>query len=109
RHSGRRDASEEGLVRAASFAGAVAVDDSRLGQIVGRHFQLDSVAEKNLDAMAAEPAGYVGEYGMSVFQLNREGRTGEDLLDRPVELQGSFLGGIVSDAFARLARRGSAS
>jgi hypothetical protein len=41
------------LLRAAGLAGAIAIHDPRFGQVVRRHFDLDAIAEKNFDAVAA--------------------------------------------------------
>jgi hypothetical protein len=41
------------LRRAAGLSGAIAIDDSALGQIVRRDLKIDAVAGKNLDAVAA--------------------------------------------------------
>lgn len=86
-------------LRAASFACPVTINDAALGKVVRRHFEIDAVAQKNLDAMTAEPPGKVGEHRVPVFQLDREGRAGVDLSYGPKDLEGCL--------FHRLSRAGS--
>jgi len=69
----------------------VAVDDSSLGQIVGRHLEIDPVARENSDAVPAQATGDVREDDVSVIELDRKGRAREDLLDAPGDLEGGFL------------------
>ena len=79
-------------MRAAGFAGAVTVDDATLRQIVGRHLDIDAIAGKNADVVAAQTAGDVGQDGVAVFELDRERRAGEDLLDRTEQLERGLFG-----------------
>jgi len=78
------------FLRPAGFAGAVAVDDAALGEIVGGHLEIDPVAGKNLDPVPAEAAGDVGQDRLAVLELDREGRTRKNLLDRPEKLERSL-------------------
>ena len=81
----------DALLRAACFAGAITIDDPRLGQIVRRHLDLDPIAEQNFDAVAAQAAGDMREDRVPVLQFYREGRAGKDLFDGAEELERSFL------------------
>jgi hypothetical protein len=72
---------------AAGFAGAVAVYDAPLGEVVGGHLQIDPVSGKNLDPVPAQAPGDVGQDRLAVLELDREGRTRKNLLDRPEQLE----------------------
>ena len=83
---------------AAHFAGAVAIDDAALREIVGRHLEIDAVAKQNFDAVAAEASGEVGEHGVPVLQLDRKRGAGINLTDGPKDLERRFfsrLGGTI--------------
>ena len=51
---------------------AVAVSDPALGQIVGRHFNLDLVTGQDADVVLAHPAGDMGDDLVAVLQLDPE-------------------------------------
>ena len=84
------------LARAALFAGAVAVDDAALREVVGRHLELDAVAEKNLDPVAAQAAGQVCQDRVPVLEFNGKGRAWVDLADRTKNLKWGFFYGFQS-------------
>jgi thiol peroxidase len=79
---------------ASGFAGSVAVDDPSLAQVVGRHFEIDSVAEKNFDAVATQAPCEVREHRVAVLELNCERRAGVDLTDRSKDFEGRFFDGL---------------
>ena len=79
---------------AAGFAGAVAVHDAALREVVGRHFEFDPIAEKNLDSVTAQPAGEMRKHGMAVFEFDGEGRTRINLTNGPEDLERGFLDGF---------------
>jgi len=90
-------------LRAAGFAGAIAVHDAAFGEVVGRHLEIDAVAGENLDPVAPEAAGDVGQDRLAVLQLDRERRTRKDLLDRAEQLERRFLRRLLGRARARCA------
>jgi len=87
-------------LRAARFSGAVTVDDAALREIVRRHLEIDAVARQDLDPVAPQPSGDVGQDRLPVFQLDGERRAREDLLDRAEELERRLFGRL----FGRLRR-----
>jgi len=78
------------LVSAASLARAIAVDDTRFGEVVWGHFELYSIAQQQLDPVAAQTAGDVCQHGMPVLKLDREGCAGKHLFDGPKKLERSL-------------------
>jgi len=74
------------FLASARFARAVAVDDAALRQIVRREFDVHAIARKNLDVMAAQPAGDVRENDVAVVEFDRKGGARKDLLDAAVDL-----------------------
>jgi hypothetical protein len=46
-------------LRTAGFAGAIAIHDPAFGQIVGRKFDVNSIAWKNFDMVPAQTSGDV--------------------------------------------------
>jgi hypothetical protein len=80
---------------AASLACAIAVNDPALGQVVGRHFQVDPVARQNFDAVAPQASRNVGQDRVAVFEFDREGRARKDLLDRTEQLKRRLLDRLV--------------
>jgi hypothetical protein len=82
------------LVSSASLARAITVDDARFGEVVWGHFELDSIAQQQLDPVAAQAAGDVRQHGMPVLELDREGCAGKHLFDGPKKLEWSFFRGI---------------
>ncbi len=78
-------------LRPPGFARAITVDDAALCQIVRRDLEIDPVTWQNLDAVTAQATRDVREDRMSVLELDREGRTRKDLLDRAVHLKRFFL------------------
>jgi hypothetical protein len=60
---------------------AVPINDSAFRQIVWRQFNVDAIAGKYPDSVAAHAAGDVGEDGMAVFELYGKCRTGENLFN----------------------------
>ena len=80
------------LLRPASFAGAVPVDDAALGEVVGGHLEIDPVAGEYLDAVAPEASGDVCQDRLAVLEFDGEGRTRKDLFDGAEQLEGGFLG-----------------
>jgi hypothetical protein len=77
-------------VRAASLARAIAVDDARFREVVRGHFELYSIAEQQLDPVAAQTACNVSQNGVTVFELDRERCAGKHLFDGPEKLERSF-------------------
>ena len=77
------------------------VDDPAFRQVVGRHLEIDPVAWKNPDAVAAQAAGDVGEDDVSVIELHRKGRAGEDLLDISGNLERGLLEVLLGFGFRR--------
>jgi hypothetical protein len=69
----------------------VAIDDSSFGQVVGRHLEIDPITRENTNSVPAQTPGNVCEDDVSVIELDRKGRAGEDLLDAPGDLEGGFL------------------
>ena len=59
--------------------------DPALVQIVGRHFDLNPIANDGPDAMSSHPAGRVGNDTMIVFQKDAEAPVRKDLVDQAVE------------------------
>ena len=55
--------------------------NSSLGEIVGRQFQGDFIAGEHADAIAAQPAGQVGQNYTVVFELDAEQAAGKLLQD----------------------------
>ena len=84
-------------VLAAGFACAVTVDNTALGQVVRRHFEIDAITRKNLDAMATQPSGDMRQDRMAVFKLDGEGRARENLFDRTKQLEGRLLHRLIGD------------
>jgi hypothetical protein len=78
------------LVRAASFAGAIPVDDASLGKVVWRHLELDTIAEQQLNTMTPQAAGDMGQDGVPVFKLNRKRGARIDLFYGSEKLEWSF-------------------
>jgi hypothetical protein len=78
------------LLWAAGFAGSVAVHDTPFCEVVGRHFEFDSIAEQNLDTVAAQAASQVGKHVVAVFKLYGKSRTGEDLSNGSEDLKRCF-------------------
>src|SRR5579872_332011 len=76
---------------ATRFAGAIAVDDAAFGEIVGGHFEIDAITEKNFDAVTTEATGEVREHRVAVLQLDGERRARVNLTNRPENLKGCFL------------------
>jgi hypothetical protein len=74
----------------ARLAGAVAVYDAALRQIVGGELDVYSVARKYPDSVPAQASRDVGKDDVAVLQFDGEGRAWKDLFDRAGNLQGSF-------------------
>ena len=64
---------------------AVAVSDPALGQIVGRHFNLDLVAGQDADVVLAHPAGDMGDDLVAILQLDPEHGVREGFRDSAFE------------------------
>ena len=58
---------------------AGAIDNARLGKIVGRHFNLHRVAFRDADPVFAHLTGNMRQYFMSVGQLDLEHSAGHHL------------------------------
>ncbi len=69
---------------------AFAVDDSTLGQIVGREFNTDFVSRDNPDEVFSHSAGHVRHHFGPRFQLNAEPRVRERLGHGALDLEGLF-------------------
>jgi hypothetical protein len=67
--------------RAACFAGAITVNNAAFGEVVWRKFEIDSIAWKNPDAVAAQTSGDVGQNDVAVLELDGKRRTRKNLLD----------------------------
>ena len=74
----------------ARLAGAVAVYDAALRQIVGGELDVYSVARKYPDSVPAQASRDMGKDDVAVLQFDGEGRAWKDLFDRAGNLQGSF-------------------
>src|SRR3546814_8801131 len=62
------------LARAAGWTAgaAIAVDDAALGQVIGRHFDADGVADHRTDTKASHPSGGIGDQPMAIFKDDAE-------------------------------------
>src|SRR5690606_18933138 len=78
--------------RSARVRSLEAVVDPSLGQVVGRHLDLDLVAGENADAVLAHLAGGMGNDGMAVLELHPESRIGQKLFHDPGKFKKLFLG-----------------
>jgi hypothetical protein len=82
----------------ARLAGAVAIYDAALRQVVGGELDVYSVARKYPDSVPAQASRDVGEDDVAILEFDGEGRAWKDLFDRTGNLQGSFF-----DDLSRLA------
>ncbi len=96
-------------LRAARFAGSVAVDDPAFGEVVRRHLEIDAIAGENLDAVAPQAARNMRENRLAIFEFDGKGGAREYLLDRPEELEGRLFRGLRGDLSGRCAKRSTAS
>ncbi len=65
-------------------------DDPALGQVVGRHFDMDAVADDGPDAVAPHLSGRVGDDPDLVVQRHSEPAVGQDLVDDALDRQQLF-------------------
>src|SRR5437588_7298952 len=65
--------------RSAAGASAMAVDDPRAVQIVGRELAADAVAREDADAKAPHLARHVSEHNVTVVELDAKHRVGQRL------------------------------
>lgn len=72
----------------------MAVDDSAFRQVVRRKFDIDAVAGKNSDAMAAQASGDMRQDHVAVLELDRERCARKDLLDAADDLERGFFDGL---------------
>src|SRR5438270_13835429 len=63
----------------AHAGGSFAIDESALGEVVGRHLDMDTVADHGADAEAPHLAGRVDDHAMIVVQADAEPAIGQDL------------------------------
>src|SRR4051794_30398997 len=110
----RTTRSERGCMRRSNAAmrcsspsgpSAVAVDDPRAVEVVGRELHAHAVAGKDADAEAPHLAGDVAEDEVSVVELDAEHRVRERLHDLALELDLVLLGHGEADATS--GRRGA--
>ena len=78
----------------ALFTGAMAVDDAALRQVVRRKLDVDAIAGKNSDAVAAEASCDVREDDVTVLQFYGERSARKDLLDAADDLERGLLDGL---------------
>src|SRR5690606_4795483 len=64
------------------------VGDAALGQVVGRHFDLDSVTGQDADVVLAHATGDVCDDLVSILQADPEGGVGQRLYDGAFEPDG---------------------
>lgn len=77
----------------ASLAGvALTKNDSTLGEIIGRHFEMDPVAHDRADAKFAHLASRVGDNLVLVIEQDGEASIGENFLDDAFDRQQFFFG-----------------
>ena len=69
---------------------ALAVDNSTLGQIVGREFYADVVAGYNPDKVFPHAAGNVGHDDVAPLDFNPKPRVRQSLHNNTLDLQGFF-------------------
>src|SRR5690606_25629492 len=62
-----------------------AIGDAALGQVVGRHFDLDAVTGQDADVVLAHAPGDVRDDLVPVLELHTEHRVGKRLGDRAFE------------------------
>src|SRR5271166_3327898 len=65
--------------------------DSTLGKVVRGHFDGDSIAGEDADAVFLHPAGRIGESLVPIVELYSKTRIGEQLLHGALELDQVFL------------------
>src|SRR5438132_14000188 len=66
--------------------------DASLGQVVGRHLDVDAIASQNADAVLAHLARRMGEDFVLVVQLHPEHGVGQQLRDGSGKLDHVFFG-----------------
>jgi hypothetical protein len=76
-------------------SGFVAVGYATTGEVVGRHFDRDTVAFENADAKAAELAGYCREHRGSVVERYTKRGARQDFSYGPFEFNQVFFGDTV--------------
>jgi len=69
----------------------MAEGDATLGQIIGRHFDVDFVADKHADAVFAHFSGGPGDNFVVVLEFHPEHRVGQFLRHGARKLQQFFL------------------
>lgn len=83
---------ETDRLASASFSSAIAVNDAALTQIVRRNFYVNTIAWKNLDAVASETSGDVSQNCVAVVELDRERRAGKHLRDAAMNFERRLFG-----------------
>ena len=77
----------------------MAINNTAFRQVVGRNFNIDSIAGQNPDAVTAHAARNMREDDMAVVKLYRKSRTWEDLLDVAGHLDWTLFGVLCGVGF----------
>lgn len=72
----------------------MAVGDAALGQIVGRHFQHDTVSRENTNEVQTHFPGDMSKHAMTVFQFNPEHSVRQQLDDLAIYFDSVFGGHV---------------
>ena len=78
------------LTRAARFTGTVPINDPCLGEVVGRHFEVDAIAHENLDSVPTQAPRDMREDGMTVLQFHCKRCAWKYLRDGAEDFQRGF-------------------